>query len=198
MWTLKWMTVSVKPLFTVMDSGYALNMICIKMQYLFPNSPVTSHNVSLSPACLENQPFSSIFDGFAAFCYFFWHYLGYRGNVRSENLNLLFIFGLVSCRAAHWSIPYPYSSFMPSRGLVEGWWYTARLDTSLCHWLSRQASLQSCGDQCSLRLGRTIFFNEHGLISTTAYWMTVIHIPFTQHNVTSIGIGNNMILKWTL
>lgn len=45
MWTWKWMTVSVKPLITVMDLGYALSIICIKMQYLFPNSPVTSHNV---------------------------------------------------------------------------------------------------------------------------------------------------------
>ena len=25
--------------------------------------------------------------------------------------------------------------------------------------------------------------------SITAYWMTVIHIPFTQPNVTSIGLG---------
>ena len=33
------------------------------------------------------------------------------------------------------------------------------------------------------------FFHEHGLISITAYWMTVIHIPFTQLNVTAIGLG---------
>ena len=33
---------------------------------------------------------------------------------------------------------------------------------------------------------------EHGLISITAYWMTVIHIPFTQLNVTSIGLGYYM------
>ena len=36
--------------------------------------------------------------------------------------------------------------------------------------------------------------NEHGLMSITAYWMTVIHIPFTQLNVTSIGLGYYMIL----
>ena len=27
------------------------------------------------------------------------------------------------------------------------------------------------------------FFYEHGLISITAYWTTVIHIPFSQLNV---------------
>ena len=39
-------------------------------------------------------------------------------------------------------------------------------------------------------------FYEHGLISITAYWMTVI--TFTQLNVTSIGLGYNMILKFSL
>ena len=33
------------------------------------------------------------------------------------------------------------------------------------------------------------FLNEHGLISITAYYMTLIHIPFTQFNVTAIGLG---------
>jgi hypothetical protein len=37
-------------------------------------------------------------------------------------------------------------------------------------------------------------FYEHGLISITAYWGTVIHISFTQLNVTSIGLGYHMIL----
>ena len=36
-------------------------------------------------------------------------------------------------------------------------------------------------------------FHEHGLISNTACWMTVIHIQFTQLNVTSIGLGYYMI-----
>uniref|UniRef100_A0A4W5K2Z1 Solute carrier family 26 member 4 n=1 Tax=Hucho hucho TaxID=62062 RepID=A0A4W5K2Z1_9TELE len=34
-----------------------------------------------------------------------------------------------------------------------------------------------------------LFFNEHGLITITAYWMIVIHIPFTQLNVTAIGLA---------
>jgi hypothetical protein len=42
------------------------------------------------------------------------------------------------------------------------------------------------------------YFYEHGLISITAYWMTVIHIPFTQLNVTSIGLGYDIILKFDL
>ena len=42
------------------------------------------------------------------------------------------------------------------------------------------------------------FFNEHGLIFTTAYWMTAIHIPFRQLNVTSIGLGYNMIFTFSL
>jgi hypothetical protein len=29
-----------------------------------------------------------------------------------------------------------------------------------------------------------LFFHEHGLICIIAFWMTVIHIPFTQFNVT--------------
>jgi hypothetical protein len=37
---------------------------------------------------------------------------------------------------------------------------------------------------------------EHGLMSFTAYWMTVIHIPFTQFNVTLIDLGYYMILKY--
>jgi hypothetical protein len=32
-----------------------------------------------------------------------------------------------------------------------------------------------------------LLFYEHGLI--TAYWVTVVHIPFTQIIVTSIGLG---------
>ena len=32
-------------------------------------------------------------------------------------------------------------------------------------------------------------FYEYDLIFITAYWMTVIHIPFTQLNVTSISLG---------
>ena len=32
----------------------------------------------------------------------------------------------------------------------------------------------------------------------TAYWMTVIHIPFTQFNVTLIGLGYYMILYMIL
>ena len=42
------------------------------------------------------------------------------------------------------------------------------------------------------------FFNEHGLISIIAYWMTVIHIPFTQLNVTLKGLGYYMILTFSL
>ena len=40
--------------------------------------------------------------------------------------------------------------------------------------------------------------HEHGLISITSCWMTDIHIPFTQFNVTSIGLGYYMILKCSL
>jgi hypothetical protein len=43
-----------------------------------------------------------------------------------------------------------------------------------------------------------LFFHEHGLISITAYWMTVSHIPFNQLNVTSIGLGYYMILTFDL
>ena len=39
---------------------------------------------------------------------------------------------------------------------------------------------------------------EHDLISITTYWMTVIHIPFTQFNVTSIGLGYYVILTFSL
>ena len=38
------------------------------------------------------------------------------------------------------------------------------------------------------------FYDEHDLISITAYWMTVIHFLFTQLNVTSLGLGYYMIL----
>jgi hypothetical protein len=41
-------------------------------------------------------------------------------------------------------------------------------------------------------------FYEHGLISITAYWMTVIHIPFTHLIVTSIGLGYYMVLEFSL
>jgi hypothetical protein len=44
----------------------------------------------------------------------------------------------------------------------------------------------------------TFIFHEHGLISVTAYWMTVIHIPSTQFNVTAIGLGYYMMLKFSL
>jgi hypothetical protein len=55
------------------------------------------------------------------------------------------------------------------------------------------------GGRYRLILGRMInFFNEHILISITAYWMTVIHIPFTQLNVTAIGLGNYMIFEFAL
>ena len=37
-------------------------------------------------------------------------------------------------------------------------------------------------------------FYEHGLISITAYCMTLVHIPFTQVNVTAKGLGYDMIL----
>jgi hypothetical protein len=53
----------------------------------------------------------------------------------------------------------------------------------------------SSGGQCRLWRGRPVLFPEHGLISITAYWMTVIHIPFTQFNVTSIGLGYYMIFE---
>jgi hypothetical protein len=42
--------------------------------------------------------------------------------------------------------------------------------------------------------GGPLFFHERGLISITACWMIVIHIPFTQLNLTSIGLGYYMIL----
>jgi hypothetical protein len=42
------------------------------------------------------------------------------------------------------------------------------------------------------------FFYEHGLFSITAYWMTAIQIPFTQLNVTSIGLGYYMIQYFSL
>jgi hypothetical protein len=45
---------------------------------------------------------------------------------------------------------------------------------------------------------RLIFFYEHGLISVTAYWMTVINISFTQLNTASIGLGYFMMLKFFL
>ena len=41
-------------------------------------------------------------------------------------------------------------------------------------------------------------FYEHGIISVTAYWMTVIHNPFMQLTVTSIGLGYYMILEFSL
>ena len=41
-------------------------------------------------------------------------------------------------------------------------------------------------------------FYERGLISITTYLMTVIHIPFTQFNVTAIGLGYYMILEFAL
>jgi hypothetical protein len=50
--------------------------------------------------------------------------------------------------------------------------------------------------QCHLRERKMIY--EHYLISITAYWMTVIHIPFTQFNVTAIGLGYYMILTFSL
>jgi hypothetical protein len=40
--------------------------------------------------------------------------------------------------------------------------------------------------------------HEHGLISISSYWMTVIHIPFTQLNETSIGLGYYMTLTFSL
>ena len=42
------------------------------------------------------------------------------------------------------------------------------------------------------------FIYEHGHISITAYWMTVIHIHFTQFNVTSIGLCYYVILSISL
>jgi hypothetical protein len=42
------------------------------------------------------------------------------------------------------------------------------------------------------------FSHEHGLISITAYWMTVIHIPFIQFKLTVIGLGYYMILEFAL
>ena len=50
-----------------------------------------------------------------------------------------------------------------------------------------------------LRWGSTIyFFNEHGLISITEYWMTVVCILFTQLNVSLIGLGYYMIRKFAI
>jgi hypothetical protein len=46
--------------------------------------------------------------------------------------------------------------------------------------------------------GGHFFSHENGLISITACWMTVIHIPFTQLNVTLIGLGYYMVLKCSL
>jgi hypothetical protein len=37
---------------------------------------------------------------------------------------------------------------------------------------------------------------EHGLISITAYWMTVIYVPLTQLNVTLFGLIYYMTLKF--
>ena len=42
------------------------------------------------------------------------------------------------------------------------------------------------------------FFMSMAFISIIACWMTVIHIPFTQFNVMSIGLGYYMILKFSL
>jgi hypothetical protein len=39
------------------------------------------------------------------------------------------------------------------------------------------------------KMRKDIFFHEDGLISIPAYWMTLIHIPFTQFNITAIGLG---------
>jgi hypothetical protein len=43
-----------------------------------------------------------------------------------------------------------------------------------------------------------ILLHEHGLTSITAYWINAIHIPFTQFNVTSVGLGYYMTLKLSL
>jgi hypothetical protein len=45
---------------------------------------------------------------------------------------------------------------------------------------------------------RKIFINKHGLIYIKAYWMTVIHIPFTQFNVIENGLGYYIILTFSL
>jgi hypothetical protein len=41
----------------------------------------------------------------------------------------------------------------------------------------------------SVAAGDVFLLNEHGLISVTVYWRTLIQIPFTQLNVTTIGLG---------
>jgi hypothetical protein len=46
--------------------------------------------------------------------------------------------------------------------------------------------------------GGPFVFHEHDLISITACWMTVMHIPFTQFNVTSIGLGYVMTQQFAL
>jgi hypothetical protein len=43
-----------------------------------------------------------------------------------------------------------------------------------------------------------LIFYEYGLIYITAYQVTAIHIPFTQLNVTLIGLGYYIILELSL
>ena len=45
--------------------------------------------------------------------------------------------------------------------------------------------------------GLYIFLNEHGFISITACWMTVIRIPFTQFNVRLIVLGYDLNFPYT-
>jgi hypothetical protein len=62
-------------------------------------------------------------------------------------------------------------------------------------WINTHTS----GGQWHLWRGSTMFFVlEHGLISITACWMTVIHSPFTQFNVTLMGLGYYMILTFSV
>ena len=61
--------------------------------------------------------------------------------------------------------------------------------------MQKKKYVDTSGGQCKFQIREdTFFFHEQGLISITAYWMTVIHIPFTQLNVTAIGLGYYMIL----
>ena len=73
--------------------------------------------------------------------------------------------------------------------------YTTPIDFAVFLNIQQCSSQQTSGGRCHLKCGMPFFlFYEHGLIAITAYWMTVIHIPFTQLNVTSIGLGYYMKL----
>jgi hypothetical protein len=69
-------------------------------------------------------------------------------------------------------------------------------DTDDLNGLTAQLRLHLWDIQTSGGGTNYFFFHERGLISIIAYWMTVIHIPFTQFNVTAIGLGYYMILNF--